>query len=193
MKTANPFSIFRDWYQEAIDAGTPDPTIMTLATVDGKGKPSARIVLLKSFDEMGFVFYTNYQSRKGMDLERNPRAALVFHWRETGQQVRIEGLTEKVPASVSDRYFKSRPRGSQLGAWASEQSREIHSKASLDESLKKWESKFQNQPVPRPLQWGGFRVMPDKMEFWSDRENRMHERMLYEKTDQGWVFKRLAP
>lgn len=193
MKNANPFSIFRDWYQEAIDAGIQDPTIMTLATVDGDGKPAARIVLLKSFDEMGFVFYTNYQSRKGMDLERNPRAALVFHWRETGQQVRIEGFTEKVPASASDRYFKSRPRGSQLGAWASEQSREIPSKSSLGRSLKKWEAKFQNQPVSRPPYWGGYRVIPDNIEFWSDRENRMHERIIFEKTDQGWVSKRLAP
>jgi len=193
MKTANPFLIFRDWYQEAIDAGTEDPTIMTLATVDREGKPSARIVLLKSFDEAGFVFFTNYQSQKGMDLERTPRAALVFHWRETGQQVRIEGLTEKVPTSVSDRYFESRPRGSQLGAWASEQSREIPSSASLDESLKRRELEFSEQPVPRPPHWGGYRLIPDKIEFWSNRENRMHERMLFEKTGQGWDSKRLAP
>ena len=193
MKTTDPIVIFRDWYQEAIDAGITDPSIMTLATVDGEGNPAARIVLLKSFDENGFVFYTNYQSRKGMDLEENPRAALVLHWRETGHQVRIEGITEKVPASASDRYFESRPRGSQLGAWASEQSREIPSKAHLDESLKRLGSEFRDQPVPRPPYWGGYRVIPDKIEFWSDRENRMHERLLFEKTDQGWVFKRLAP
>ena len=193
MKTTDPIVLFRDWYQEAIDAGITDPSIMTLATVDGEGNPAARIVLLKSFDENGFVFYTNYQSRKGTDLEKNPRAALVLHWRETGRQVRIEGITKKVQASASDRYFESRPRGSQLGAWASEQSREIQSKAHLDESLKRWESEFRDQPVPRPPYWGGYRVIPDKIEFWSDRENRMHERMLFEKTDQGWVFKRLAP
>jgi len=139
------------------------------------------------------VFYTNYRSRKGMDLEKNPLAALVLHWQETGQQVRIEGAAEKLPASVSDRYFESRPRGSQLGAWASEQSREIPSRASLDESLKKWASEFMDQPVPRPPHWGGYRVVPDKIEFWSDRENRMHERMLFERSSQGWVFKRLAP
>ena len=193
MKTTDPIVLFRDWYQEAINAGITDPSIMTLATVDGEGNPAARIVLLKSFDENGFVFYTNYQSRKGMDLEKHPRAALVLYWRETGQQVRIEGITEKVPASASDRYFESRPRGSQLGAWASEQSREIPSKAHLDESLKRWESEFRDQPVPRPPYWGGYRVIPDKIEFWSEREDRMHERMLFEKTEQGWVFKKLAP
>jgi len=193
MNTADPFSIFREWYQEARDAGTPDPTIMTLATVDGDGKPAARIVLLKSFDKKGFVFYTNYQSRKGMDLERNPQAALVFHWRETGQQVRIEGAVEKVSSSASDRYFESRPRGSQLGAWASEQSREIPSKVGLEKSLIKWGAEFRDQPVPRPPHWGGYRVIPEKIEFWSDRENRMHERILFEKTGHGWVSKRLAP
>ena len=193
MKTTDPFSIFRDWYQEAIDAGIADPSIMTLATVDREGKPAARIVLLKSYDETGFVFYTNYQSRKGMDLAQHPYAALVFHWQETGHQVRIEGGAKKVPASVSDRYFVNRPRGSQLGAWASEQSREIPSRAILDESLKRWESKFRDKPVPRPPYWGGYKVIPEKIEFWSDRENRMHERMLFEKTDQGWVLKILAP
>ncbi len=193
MNATDPIVIFREWYQEAIDTGITDPSIMTLATVDGEGNPAARIVLLKSFDENGFVFYTNYQSRKGMDLEKNPRAALVLHWRETGHQVRIGGITEKVTASASDRYFESRPRGSQLGAWASEQSRQIQSKAHLDESLKRWESEFRDQPVPRPPYWGGYRVIPDKIEFWSERENRMHERMLFEKTGQGWVFKRLAP
>ena len=193
MKTTDPFTIFRDWYQEAIDAGIKDPTIMTLATVDGEGNPSARIVLLKSLDEKGFVFYTHYQSRKGMELEKNPRAALVLHWRETGRQVRVEGITEKLPSSASDRYFESRPRGSQLGAWASEQSHEITSRASLDESLEKWVSEFQGQPVPRPPNWGGYRVIPDKIEFWSDRENRMHERMLFKKIAGDWAFWRLAP
>ena len=193
MKNTDPFSIFSEWYQEAIEAGIKDPSIMTLATVNGEGKPGARIVLLKSFDKNGFVFYTNYQSRKGMDLEQHPRAALVLHWRETGHQVRIEGASEKVPASVSDRYFKSRPRGSQLGAWASEQSREIPSRASLEKSLKRCELEFREQPVPRPPHWGGYRVIPDKIEFWSDRESRMHDRMHFEKTDKGWVVKRLAP
>jgi pyridoxamine 5'-phosphate oxidase len=193
MKATKPFVIFREWYQEAVAAGIPDPTIMTLATVNPKGQPAARIVLLKSFDEKGFVFYTNYLSRKGMDLEWNPRAALVLHWRETGRQVRIEGITEKVPAAVSDRYFESRPRGSQLGAWASEQSREILPGDNLDDSLKRWGAEFRDRPVPRPPHWGGYRLIPYRIEFWSDRENRMHERMLFEKTDRDWIRKRLAP
>ncbi len=193
MKATNPFSLFLDWYREAVDAGVPDPSIMTLATVDGDGNPSARIVLLKSFDEDGFVFYTNYDSRKGMDLAKNPRAALVLHWLKTGRQVRIEGHTKKVSAKESDQYFESRPRGSQLGAWASAQSRVIPSETSLDESLKKWESAFRNQPVPRPPYWGGYRVLPFRMEFWSDRENRMHERWLFEKKGREWVLSRLAP
>lgn len=193
MNTRDPFSIFRDWYQEATDAGITDPSIMTLATANKDGKPSARIVLLKSFNEHGFVFYTNYQSRKGLDLEKHPWAALVLHWRETGRQVRIEGAVEKVQASLSDRYFESRPRGSQLGAWASEQSREIPSRASLDKFLKRRELEFSEQLIPRPPHWGGYRVIPDMIEFWSDRENRMHERILFEKKGQGWDSKRLAP
>jgi pyridoxamine 5'-phosphate oxidase len=193
MQVKNPFVIFRDWYQESIDAGIPDPSIMTLATADSEGNPAARIVLLKFYDENGFVFYTNYHSRKGMDLEKNPRAALVFYWRESGRQVRIEGITEKVTASTSDRYFKSRPRGSQLGAWASEQSQEIPSGASLDESLKRRASEFRDRPVPRPPHWGGYRVIPERMEFWSDRPNRMHERMLFEKKAGDWHVRRLAP
>ncbi len=193
MKSTDPFSIFRDWYQDAMAAGTPDPTIMTLATVNMDGSPTARIVLLKSNDENGFVFYTNYKSRKSQDLENNSRAALVFHWREPGYQIRIEGITEKVSTETSDRYFSSRPRGSQLGAWASQQSQEIPSKATLDESLKRWETEFRDQPVPRPPHWGGCRVIPDRIEFWSEREDRLHERMLFEKAGPDWILKRLAP
>jgi pyridoxamine 5'-phosphate oxidase len=193
MKTDDPISVFRDWYQEAIDAGVPDPTIMTLATVGPGGIPAARVVLLKAFDEDGFVFFTNYHSRKGRHLDQNPRAALVLHWRETGRQVRIEGTAEKIPAWKSDQYFESRPRGSQLGAWASEQSREILSRAILDESLKQWEMEFRDQPVPRPPHWGGYRVVPERMEFWSERENRMHDRWLFEKAAGKWTSKQLAP
>lgn len=193
MNKKDPISIFRDWYQEAIHAGIEDPSIMTLATTDGKGKPAARIVLLKSFDENGFVFYTNYRSRKGLDLEKNPRAALVLYWRETGHQVRIEGAAEKVPGSRSDSYFESRPRGSQLGAWASKQSSEISSMESLEKTLKKMETVFRDKPVTRPPHWGGYRVIPDKMEFWSDRDSRLHERILFEKSGMDWISKRLAP
>jgi pyridoxamine 5'-phosphate oxidase len=193
MKKNNPFDIFREWYQEALDAGVPDPTIMTLATVDKKGRPGARIVLLKAFDKEGFVFYTNYRSRKARDLEEHPRAALVLHWRETGRQVRIEGITEKTSPEESDRYFKTRPRGSQLGAWASAQSSYIPTRASLDESLENLAIEFRDRPVPRPPHWGGYRVIPDRIEFWSDRENRMHDRVLFEKTSRGWSSSRLAP
>ena len=193
MKYPDPINLFRDWYHEAIAGGVPDPSIMTLATVGPDGHPAARIVLLKAFDEAGFVFYTNYHSRKAMDLGHHPRAALVLHWQETGRQVRIEGAAEKVPSRTSDRYFKSRPRGSQLGAWASDQSREIASRATLDESLKKWDKQFRDRPVPRPPHWGGFRVVPDRMEFWSDRENRMHDRWLFEKAGGIWITKRLSP
>ena len=193
MKTDDPISMFRAWYQEAIEAGVPDPSIMTLATVAPEGNPAARIVLLKALDEDGFVFYTNYHSRKGKHLDLNPRAALVLHWRETGRQVRIEGIAEKVPARTSDLYFESRPRGSQLGAWASEQSSEIPSRAVLDEALRKWETEFHNKPVPRPTHWGGYRVVPERIEFWSEVENRMHDRWLFEKAAGMWTSKRLAP
>ena len=193
MKSTDPFSIFKNWYQEVIDAGTSDPTIMTLATVGGDGSPTARIVLLKSYDESGFVFYTNYRSMKALNLETNPRGALVFHWREPGYQIRIEGRTVKVSAKESDRYFSSRPRGSQLGAWASNQSQEIPSTAYLDESLQRWKTEFQDQSVPRPPHWGGYRVIPERIEFWSEREDRMHERILFEKSEQKWISKKLAP
>jgi pyridoxamine 5'-phosphate oxidase len=189
----DPFSIFSEWYREAREAGIPEPGTMTLATVDDRGHPSARIVLLKSFDESGFVFFTNSLSRKGMELHINPRTALVLYWRETGRQVRIEGRAEKVPDLESDRYFETRPRGSQLGAWASEQSREIRSMASLDEMYRKWEAEFRDSPVPRPPHWGGYRVIPDRIEFWSDRENRLHERILFKKTGGEWQVQRLSP
>jgi pyridoxamine 5'-phosphate oxidase len=193
MKSKDPISIFDEWYREALRSGQPDPSIMTLATVDGRGHPSARIVLLKSYDASGFVFFTNYLSRKGTQLDVNPHVALVLHWLETGRQVRIEGVAEKVSEGVSDRYFESRPRGSQLGAWASEQSRVIRTMASLEESFRKREEEFRDRPVTRPPHWGGYRVIPDRIEFWSDRENRLHERILFEKTSGGWQRQRLSP
>jgi pyridoxamine 5'-phosphate oxidase len=193
MKKNNPFEIFRDWYREAQNAGVPDPTVMTLATADGEGKPAARIVLLKSFDEKGFVFFTNYRSRKARDLGENPRAALILHWWETGRQVRIEGITEKTSPEESDNYFDSRPRGHQLGAWASEQSSHVPTRASLDESLHHRAREFSDRPVPRPPHWGGYRVIPDRIEFWSNRKNRMHDRVVFERTARGWSSTRLAP
>lgn len=193
MKIQNPFIQFRQWYLEAVNSGIPDPTIMTLATVGADGKPSARIILLKDFDDSGFVFYTNYQSKKAEQLYHNPWAALVFHWRSLGHQVRIEGRAEKIAPEESDRYFTSRPRGSQLGAWASEQSRTIPSRESLEEAMRQREMEFREREVPRPPHWGGFRLIPERIEFWDERDDRMHLRVEYEKKDDDWVSRRLAP
>ena len=198
--------LFRQWYMEVVDSGIPDPTIMTLATVDKTGRPSARIVLLKEFDERGFVFYSNYHSSKAEHLGETPWAALVIHWQPTGHQVRIEGKVEMTSGEESDRYFATRPRSSQLGAWASEQSRIVPSRESLDEAFRKTEEKYRDKDVPRPPHWGGFRLDPDRMEFWVSREDRMHDRIVYEKNlgldkSRGdskkdlkeWIIRRLAP
>jgi pyridoxamine 5'-phosphate oxidase len=182
MSSLNPFVHFRQWYREAFDAGIPEPGTMTLATSDAEGRPSARIVLLKDFDEKGFVFFTNYRSRKGMHLDRNPWAALVVYWQQSGRQVRIEGRVVKVPAGESDRYFATRPRGSQLGAWASEQSSTIPSRESLEASLRERDLEFRDREVPRPPHWGGYRLIPDRMEFWVEREDRLHDRLVYERS-----------
>jgi pyridoxamine 5'-phosphate oxidase len=193
----NPFLLFRQWYREAVDAGIPEPGTMTLATADTEGRPSARTVLLKDFDEKGFVFFTNYRSRKGLQLERNPRAALVIYWQHSGRQVRIEGRVEKVTAGESDRYFATRPRGSQLGAWASEQSSTIPSRESLERSLRERELEFRDREVPRPPHWGGYRLIPERMEFWVEREDRLHDRVVYERFSkgdpEGWICRRMAP
>lgn len=197
MNGTDPFRIFRRWYQEARDCGNPDPSVITLATATAGGKPSARTVLLKEFDAGGFVFYTNYGSRKARELDENPQAAMVIHWPETGYQVRIEGRVEKTSAEESDRYFASRPRGSQLGAWTSRQSRPIPSRESLESALRAREMEFRDREVPRPPHWGGYRLVPDRIEFWVEQENRLHDRVVYErKSAEGkvrWVSRRLAP
>jgi pyridoxamine 5'-phosphate oxidase len=215
----DPFHLFRQWYLEAVDSDISDPTIMSLATVGDDGKPSVRIVLLKDFNERGFVFYTNYKSRKAIQLDANPWAALVIHWQRLGQQVRIEGRVEKILEDESDRYFATRPRGNQLGAWASEQSQTLHSDESLEEALHNAEEEFRDMEVPRPPHWGGYRLEPVRIEFWVNRDNRMHDRILYEKipladssendsqtgpasensgtrsgeSGKNWISKRLAP
>ena len=189
---ADPFKQFHAWLREALAAEVPEPTAMTLATADDEGSPSARIMLLKALDERGFVFYTNYESRKGRELAALPRAALTFFWKELERQVRIEGSVEKVSAAESDEYFASRPLGSRIGAWASTQSATIASRPWLEARVKAAEAQYGGSP-PRPPHWGGFRVLPDWLEFWQGRQSRLHDRIAYTRESTGWVVSRLSP
>ena len=189
---ADPFRQFHAWLAEAIEAEVPEPTAMTLATVDDEGSPSARIMLLKALDARGFVFYTNYQSRKGQELTARPRAALTFFWKELERQVRIEGTVEKVSAAESDEYFASRPLGSRIGAWASTQSATIASRPWLEARVKAAEAQHGDHP-PRPPHWGGYRVLPDWLEFWQGRQSRLHDRIAYTREAGGWKISRLSP
>ena len=189
---ADPFKQFHAWLAEAIEAQVPEPTAMTLATVDAPGRPSARIMLLKALDERGFVFYTNFESRKGAALASRPLAALTFFWKELERQVRIEGAVEKVSAAEADEYFASRPLGSRIGAWASTQSATIESRAWLEARVKAAEVQYGDGP-PRPPHWGGYRVIPAWLEFWQGRQSRLHDRIAYAKSDDGWKITRLSP
>lgn len=191
----DPLVEFARWFAEAQEAQLPDPNAMTLATATADGAPSARIVLLKGFDERGFVFYTDYRSRKGAELEANPRAALVFYWSELDRQVRITGGVALASREESERYFKSRPLGSRLGAWASHQSRVIPGRAALERDLRTMEDRFKDDDVPLPAHWGGYRVVPDAIEFWQGRESRLHDRIRYvrEGGGKGWRVERLSP
>jgi pyridoxamine 5'-phosphate oxidase len=191
----NPFRQFAQWSQDVRAAGVSeqDTISMTLATADRFGLPSARIVLLKSFDEQGFVFYTNYHSRKGIELEQNARACLLFYWPALWRQVRIEGTVERVSAEESDQYFDSRPLGSRIGAWASEQSTAIEDRGVLEKRFNEFTSKF-GENVPRPPHWGGYRVKPNLIEFWQGQDNRLHDRLRYAMQEDGaWLIERLAP
>jgi pyridoxamine 5'-phosphate oxidase len=193
---ANPDPIcqFRAWFEQAVQSELLEPNAMTLATVTPEGKPAARMVLLKEADERGFTFFTNYQSRKGQELAHCPAAALVFWWAELERQVRIEGSVEKVSANDSDRYFSTRPWGSRLGAWASEQSQVIRDRQVLEERLKQLEQDYQDQEVPRPPHWGGYRLHPTLIEFWQGRSNRLHDRLCYRPDSAGgWRIERLSP
>jgi len=190
---ADPLKQFHHWLRQALTAEITEPYAMTLATVDANGQPSARIVLLRHADERGFSFFTNYQSRKGRELAHQPRAALVFYWPELERQVRIEGVVEPVTAAESDAYFAARPRGSQLSAVASAQSEVIPNRAVLEERVAELDRRYANQPVPRPAHWGGYRLVPQMMEFWQGRENRLHDRLRFRRTEQGWIRERLAP
>lgn len=190
----NPFNQFKIWFDQAIDAQLLEPNAMTLATVNAEGKPSARMVLLKDFDQRGFVFFTNYNSAKGQQLNQNPWVALVFWWDSLERQVRIEGCVEKVTEQESDGYFFSRPNESRLGAWASEQSQVIENREILEQRLEELKQKYAGQDVPRPPHWGGYRVIPELIEFWQGRSSRLHDRLSYRRLKEGnWHRERLSP
>lgn len=188
---AGPIEQFRRWFDEATKAGVEMPEAMGLTTVSA-GRPSSRMVLLKEVDT-GFVFYTNYNSRKSMELAEDLRAALLFHWLLLERQVGIEGLVERVSAAESDAYFATRPRGSQIGAWASPQSQVIASRDELELAERKIAERFQDSEIPRPPFWGGFRLIPDSIEFWQGRQDRLHDRLRYRKEGARWIVERLAP
>jgi pyridoxamine 5'-phosphate oxidase len=188
----DPIVQFERWFQDALEAGVPLANAMTLATVGAEGAPDARVVLLKGIESEGFVFYTNYASRKGRQLALRPAACLVFLWTALERQVRIEGVTEKVPQHDSDAYFATRPLGSRLSAWASPQSEPVADRETLERALAEMERLHGAEP-PRPPHWGGYRLVPHAIEFWQGRENRLHDRLLYRRRDGGWTIERLAP
>jgi pyridoxamine 5'-phosphate oxidase len=189
----NPIAQFATWFTDALSSKIYEPNVMTLATADHSGKPSARIVLLKGFDENGFTFYTNYNSHKGRELLENPHAALVFFWAELERQVRIEGTVTKVDPQLSDQYFHSRPFGSQIGAVASPQSTVITKRDLLEDKVNELTAAFKDKEIPRPDHWGGYLVKPSLIEFWQGRPSRLHDRINYEFVDGAWVINRLAP
>ncbi len=191
----SPVALFQRWFQDALDAKVHEPNAMTLATVQSDGRPAARIVLLKGLDERGFCFFTNYDSDKGLQLSERPVASLVFFWPEMERQVRVEGPVGRVSTEESEDYFHKRPRGAQIGAWASDQSRVIPDRAWLEGRMKELEKRFENEEViPLPEHWGGFRVTPEKIEFWQGRPNRLHDRFRYSLDEsQEWRIERLSP
>lgn len=189
----DPLSLFHTWMVEAEASEPNDPNAMALATVDAQGRPSLRMVLLKGADEAGFVFFTNLESRKGEELAANPFAALCFHWKSLRRQIRVEGRTQAVSDSEADAYFASRARTSQIGAWASSQSRPLNGRFELEKRVAEFTAKFGLGKVPRPPHWSGFRLVPDRMEFWQDRQFRLHDRFVYTREDEAWKLQHLFP
>ncbi len=192
---ANPDPIvqFQTWFDESVAAQLPEPNAMTIATATPEGIPSARVVLLKGLDDRGFVFFTNYDSHKGQELQANPHAAIVFLWTELERQVRIQGTVERISAAESDNYYYSRPAGSRLGAWASEQSQVIADRTVLETRLAELQTEYPDGDIARPSHWGGFRVMPTLIEFWQGRSSRLHDRLRYQKVGTSWAIDRLSP
>jgi pyridoxamine 5'-phosphate oxidase len=192
----DPYALFRSWFAEAEKAEPEDPNAMALATADAQGAPSVRMVLLKGVDQRGFVFYTNLESRKGEQLLANPNAALVMHWKSLRRQVRVEGAVEQVSDAEADEYFHSRPRGSQIGAWASQQSRPLTGRWELERRVAEYTARFAIGTIPRPGHWSGFRILPRRIEFWQDRPFRLHDRIVFTPAEGGgggWTTVRLFP
>jgi pyridoxamine 5'-phosphate oxidase len=189
----DPFAVFAEWFKAAEAAEPSDPNAMSLATVDGDGMPNVRTVLLKGYDERGFVFYTNYESAKGRELLANPKAALNFHWKSLGRQVRLRGTVAPVGAAEANAYFASRPRGSRIGAWASQQSRPLESRFALEKAVAAYTTKFAVGEIPRPAHWSGFRLNPSEIEFWSAGTFRLHDRVRFRRAGDRWERTRLYP
>ncbi len=189
----SPFLQFEKWFKEAVDAHVNEPNAMTVATASTSGMPAARILLLRNFNENGFVFYSNYVSRKGEEIAANPQCALLFFWPELERQVRIEGVLEKQTAEESDIYFNTRPRTSKLGAWTSPQSKVVANRKALDDAYEEMSKQYSTDNVPRPPHWGGYVLKPSSIEFWQGRPSRMHDRILYTLVDSNWKIERLAP
>lgn len=190
---ADPFDLFATWFDQASQSELADPNAMTLATADARGRPSARIVLLKGWDRQGFVFYTNLESRKSREIEENARVALLFHWKSRKRQIRIEGDAAPVTAAEADEYFASRPRMSRIGAWASDQSRPLGERAELEQRLERTVARYAEQEIPRPPHWSGWRVVPRAIEFWEDRDFRLHDRAVFTRDGDTWSATRLYP
>lgn len=193
MSKADPIALFDVWFRDAVESEPNNPNAMTLATVSPEGRPSTRMVLLKGHDQQGFVFYTNFDSQKGRELLANPNASLCFHWKSLGKQVRIDGRAAAVSDAEADAYYASRPRGSRIGAWASEQSQPVESRDVLEARVAELTAKFGDGDIPRPPHWSGFRVVPDRIELWTDRPDRLHDRQVFTRDADEWSEQRLQP